>query len=100
METPQTLVKEVDDDTHTSLKPDETDEYVLDIYEQVLIHNDDLIFDLTRCLKDRYELQGFLNNNNMNHLLDIFYNNLIVEELPDFCMDEDDFETDDDYQNY
>jgi hypothetical protein len=100
METPQILAKDVDDDTQTSSKPDETDEVVLNIYEKVLIMNDDIIFELTSCLKERYELRGFLNNCNMNQLLDIFYNNMIVEEVHDVCMDEDDLESDDDFPNY
>jgi hypothetical protein len=36
----------------------------------------------------------------MNRLIDIFYNNLIVEDFPDVDLEEDEFDTDEEFFNY
>lgn len=102
LETPFEHEPEKKDDTIvTSITADEaTDELPLDLYQQVIIDNDHILFDLTSHLKEKYELKGFLNQCNMNRLIDIFYNNLIVEDFPDVDLEEDEFDTDEEFFNF
>ena len=55
----------------------------------IICQNDHIIYDLTKELKERFELKGLMVNCDMSKLIDIFMKNMKLEEI---LEDEDDDE--------
>lgn len=59
---------------------------------QVLVENDHLLHDITKELKERFEMKGLMRECNMTRLMEIFTKNMRLEEI----LYDDDLEEDPD----
>lgn len=66
---------------------------------EVLSENDNILYDITKELKEKFEFKGILNNVSVSKLIDIFANNMRLEEILD-DEDEDDNVLEEDDNNF
>jgi hypothetical protein len=66
---------------------------------EVLSENDNILYDITNELKEKFEFKGILNNVSVSKLIDIFANNMRLEEILD-DEDEDDNVLEEDDNNF
>lgn len=63
----------------------------------VLGENDQILYDLTKELKEKFEFKGFMNSCNMSKLMDIFAKYMRLEELDDEDANDECISAEDDF---